>query len=648
MAGVVIGTAGHIDHGKSALVRALTGIDPDRLKEEQARGITIDLGFAHATIGPVQCAFVDVPGHERFVRNMLAGAGGIDAVLLVVAANESVMPQTREHFEICRLLGIRQGVIALTKSDLINADELAATALDVRALVAGSFLHDAPIISVSARTGAGLDELRGALVALAGNRSRLYRPGLARLPVDRVFTVKGFGTVATGTLVSGALAVGDEVAVLPAAGVARVRGLHVHGESVTDVAAPQRVAVNLAGIEAAALHRGVTLAASASLAVTRSADVRIRLLKSARALSHGARMRVHQGTADGFARVAMAAVRATPAGEWIPAQPGDALVTLHPGGEAMARLRFDRALVLTRGDRLVLRAGSPVGTIGGAIVLDPEPAPGGIRRAEAFARFRELDGDDLGAASRMLRDAGSWGIRAADLVRRGGLAPSQARDALGARVEGGDAAAIGDRVFERSAVAALRARLVDDVARYHRDSPQDPGIPRETLRATAARRAATALVEWVIEDLAAAGVTRGGERVALASHQPARSSEVTRVVALVEGTLRASALTPPEPAVLSAQLGVPVGSIAEATQTLVREGRVVRIGGMAFHRDALAALKVAVAGLRTGQTPSVRVTLDVAAFKATHGLTRKHAIPLLEWLDRERVTRRVGDVRIVL
>jgi len=653
---VVIGTAGHIDHGKSALVRALTGIDPDRLKDEIARGITIDLGFAHTREGDVQIAFVDVPGHERFVRNMLAGAGGIDAVLLVVSAVESVKPQTREHFDICRLLAVDRGVVALTKTDLADSAALARAERDVRALVAGSFLEHAPIVRVSAVTGDGLPALRADLAALAGGRLRLGRTGVVRLPVDRVFTVKGFGAVVTGTLTSGAIAVGDELTCLPSGADVRVRGLQVHGATVTRVEAPQRVAVNLAGVDAAALHRGVTLATRASLAVTTRADVRVHILADTPRLAHGARVRAHHATSEAFARVSVAAVRSrgTAANEsagfeWRAAQPGDARLDVPGGADAFVRLRFETPVVLTRGDRLVLRGGSPVATMGGAVVLDPEPPAGGIRRAASLERFRELDDADPAVATgAFLREADVHGLTAESVVRRAGLDAGQARAVLASLISGGQARTIGERTVGAPVIAVLRARVLDELAAFHRRQPGEPGAPRETLRERAAARAPVAVFDAVVADLAGEGLIRPGERVALASHRVEASSEDEQLATAVDAQLRAGALTPPDVAVIAAGLRAPLPSVQRVVQALVRQGRAVKTGDLVFHREALDALRAAVAALRDGQPPAARVTLDVAAFKAQHGLTRKHAIPLLEWLDRERVTRRVGDVRIVL
>ena len=307
---IIVGTAGHIDHGKSALVRALTGTDPDRLKEEKDRGITIDLGFAHVELGGINFAFVDVPGHERFVKNMLAGATGIDAVLLVVAADESVMPQTREHFDICRLLQVRAGLVVLTKRDLVNDETLELVRLEVRGLIGGSFLSDAPMLTVSSRTGEGIEVLGATLVELARRVPERAEGGAARLPVDRVFSVKGFGTVVTGTVASGVIRVDDDLVLLPEERRVKVRGLQAHGVTVEGGRAGQRLAVNLAGVEVGELARGAVLATPGTIEVTRRFDAVLDLLPSARPLRHGARVRFHHGTSELLGRVAISSVRA--------------------------------------------------------------------------------------------------------------------------------------------------------------------------------------------------------------------------------------------------------------------------------------------------------------------------------------------------
>src|SRR5438093_2129737 len=326
MKDIIVGTAGHIDHGKSALVRALTGTDPDRLKEEKERGITIDLGFAHLDLGGgVVASFIDVPGHERFVRNMLAGAHGIDAVMLVVAADESVMPQTREHFHICRLLGVPRGLVALTKCDLADAETQALAEMEVRELVAGSFLEGAPVVRVSARTGEGLDEIRRGLREMALRAGERPTDGLLRLPVDRVFTLRGFGTVVTGTLVSGRLDAGEEIEVLPSGRRVRVRGLQVHGEPVESVAAGSRAAVNLASVEVDELSRGDVLARPGTVASSSILDVEMTLLPGQKPLKDQTRVRVHVASAERLARVRLLAT-----------------ARLAPGETARAQLRLER------------------------------------------------------------------------------------------------------------------------------------------------------------------------------------------------------------------------------------------------------------------------------------------------------------------
>jgi selenocysteine-specific elongation factor len=641
---LVVGTAGHIDHGKSALIKALTGIDPDRLKEEQARGITIDLGFAHADIDGRAVSFVDVPGHERFVRHMLAGAGGIEAVLFVVAATESVKPQTREHFEICRLLGIDRGVIALTKCDIADERAIARAEVDVRALVGGSALDGAPVVRVSSRTGEGLDALRCALAALPPERGRAGRPGLVRLPVDRAFTLKGFGTVVTGTLVSGRIATGDTLTAFPDRGEVRVRGLQVHGRTVSEVSSPSRAAVNLTGVDVAAVPRGTTLGTAGALVVTRRLDVRLHLIDGARALQHGARVRVHHGTSETLARVAVAAVRASRQSEWTATRPGDRDVSVGAAGEAYARLRLERAAAFTRGDRLVLRAFSPLETIGGAAVLDPDPPTAGVRRADAFERFRALESLD-GAIALWIRRAGARGLPVAELVARGGLDPDRAAAWITAATDQQRAIRAADRLFDAHLGADIARAIETLLATAHRDAPHEAGVRREALRAAAASDAPSALFDVVIDRLRDAHVVTGADRLALASHRPRQTDAAARIDAAVLDAFEKARLAPPDMAELAGVLHVATDAVEAAARRLVTGRRLVRIQTHYFHDAALQQLKT---DLREWVKPGDRNGLDVAAFKTRYGLTRKFAIPLLEWLDRERITRRVGDRRVVL
>jgi len=646
---LVIGTAGHIDHGKSALVKALTGTDPDRLKEEQERGITIDLGFAHTVIGDLQVAFVDVPGHERFVRNMLAGAGGIDAVVLVIAADESVMPQTREHFEICRLLDIDQGIVAITKSDLVDSTTLELAALEARDLVAGSFLAGARIVPVSAKTGAGLDEFRRALTALAADRPRRARPGLARLPVDRAFTVKGFGTVVTGTLVSGEVNEDAPLVVLPADRSIRIRGIQVHGQTTAHAAAPARVALNLGGVDVADVPRGVTLATPGALAITKRVDVRLTLIAGTRPVRQGARVRIHHGTAELVGRIALAATRA-PESEWhAVTDAGGAVIPSH--GEAYARVRLDRPAAITRGDRLVLRALSPASTLGGAIVLDPEAPPAGLRRSSAFVRFQQIDITDSASAAEfvrvMLSEAGVRGLSIGDLIRRAGLDPASAPRIVNQIATAEHGMVAGDRLFDAKVAEGCKVRVMEALAQFHDVHPREPDMPREQLRDAVARGGAQELFDIVVAELTTGGVIRGTDRLVLASHNVGSSSGDVKIQELVERTLRDAGLAPPDLAGLAAAIGINPVELEALLRRLVREDRVTRIGDLLFHTETLDRLRADLRALKAAANGNM-ADVSVGAFKERYGLSRKFAIPLLEWLDRQRVTRRLGERRVVL
>ncbi len=621
-ASLVVGTAGHIDHGKSTLVRALTGIDPDRLKEEKARGITIDLGFAHADIGGVHVAFVDVPGHERFVKNMLAGVGGIDAVLLVVAADESVMPQTREHFDICRLLRIPSGVIAITKSDLVDQETLDLATLDIRELVAGTFLESAPIVPVSATTGAGLDALRGALRAMPA-QARASR-GPVRLPIDRVFSMKGFGTVVTGTLVSGELRQDAELISAPSGKRVKVRGLQVHGRPAESVGPGHRVAANLGGVDVADLTRGDTLVPPGAIVPTRRFDAAIERLASAGALKQGTRVRFHHGTAEILGRVSLS----------------------DPDG-ADVRIRLETPAVLVRGDRFILRAYSPPTTIAGGEVLDPQPPRAGIRTDAGRARFQRIAAgvaiDTLAAA--LVAESGVAGFPRTSLWTRAGVAPQNA-DALVARLEAGGAAEdLGDVLVAPAALDALAQDVLRDLQAHHAAQPLSAGMPREELRSKRFARAHDAVFGAVLDRLAASGRVAGRDRVALSSHRVQLSPDEERARATLVRLFADAGLRPPLASEVPQAAALEPALADRMIKLLLRERLLTKIDELVFHTDALARLKADVLRLKAaGGTARV----DVASFKEKYGISRKFAIPLLEYLDRERVTRRQGDTRVVL
>ena len=649
---LVVGTAGHIDHGKSTLVEALTGIDPDRLQEEKARGITIDLGFAPYRHGDTQLAFVDVPGHERFVRNMLAGASGIDCVLLVVAADESVMPQTREHFDICRLLGVGGGLVALTKADLVDEETLELVRLETRELVAGSFLEDAPLVPVSARTGVGLDDVRRELAALAEDVAGRGAGGIPRLPVDRAFTVRGFGTVVTGTQVSGVIEGEGELTLLPAGRQVKVRGLQVHGELRSRSLAGQRVAVNLAGIGVDELQRGDTLTTAQGLCAAHRFDGRVTLLGGARPLKYGARVRFHQGTSEVMGRLAIGAARPTAGGGTdavareggVPVFPG----VLQPGGSAFARLHLEQPVALTRGDRFVLRAYSPMVTIGGGIVLDPAPPAGRLRSTAGFERLRRLDtlGDDGAAVLTMVEGAAGEGLVLRSLAPRVGRTVTEVRRVAAALAGRGAVVEVADRLVAAAPVAAACEALLAMVGAYHEEHPLEPGLPREEARERLAKRCGPALFDHVAGRLAVEGKLATGRHLSLSTHRILLTEDETRVKAEIADLLRRERLSPPDPLAWAQGRGVDRELADRMLRLLLRDGTAERLDTLVFHRDALDRLRADVAQLKTGAADPVRI--DVAWFKQRFGITRKFAIPLLEYLDRVRATRRVGQSRIVL
>src|SRR5712691_11589735 len=479
---IIVGTAGHIDHGKTALVRALTGVDADRLPEEKRRGITIDLGFADLDLGDVQIGFVDVPGHERFVKNMLAGAHGIDVVALVIAADESVMPQTREHFDICRLLGIRQGLLVITKKDLVEEDLLQLVRAEAQEFVAGSFLEGAPIITVSSRTGDGIEELKTALRVTGQQVPSRSSDFVTRLPIDRSFTMRGFGAVVTGTLIAGEISEGEELELLPVGGRVsapsltvgflpgtrvRVRGVQVHGAPVARAFAGQRTAINLGGVEVAEIERGMTLTLPGRLRPTQIVDVQVQMLADApRALRSRQRVRVHLGAAEVFARV-----RVLEEGSEI-----------KPGKNGFAQLRFESPVVAALGDRFILRSYSPSRTIGGGKILDAFAMKHRTKEVTAVrARLKVLLGSDRAAQlSSFVENAN--GLRRADIAARTGwrdeVIEAAARDALA-----GEAIVDAEGVLiSRERVDELKRAVVEAVATHHKREPLSRGFGKEILR----------------------------------------------------------------------------------------------------------------------------------------------------------------------
>ena len=629
---VIVGTAGHIDHGKSTLVEALTGTNPDRLEEEKRRGITIDLGFAFLDLGNVRFGFVDVPGHEKFVRNMLAGVGGIDLVVLVVAADESIKPQTREHFDICRLLGIPRGIVALTKSDLVDSEVLGLVRLEIDEFVRGSFLEGAPVVPVSATIGAGLDALKQELLRVAQAVPAKDATRHFRLPIDRAFTMKGFGTVVTGTLVSGALKAEDEAELYPQRKRVRVRGLHSGGQPVTRATAGQRTAVNLAGVEREELQRGMVLAPPGVFEPTARLDARVTLLASARPLKNRAQVHFHQGTAEAIAQVTLLSGRDE----------------LAPGGSALAQLRLDQPVLVLPGDRFILRQISPVVTIGGGIALDVH-AHRHKQTDKTVTSF--LETLERGAHQEVLAafaEASPLGLSLAQVIARTGWTEAEIRQAAQKLVGGKQLRVVGEQPFTVASakiVTDYAASLRAAIDEFHRANPLLPGIPKQDLRARAGRTRVE-IFATALDDLLKGGfVAISGDLVQRAGREIALSPEEAKAKELIEKEFERASLTVPSFAAVLEKLPVESKRAQEILQILLREKVLVKVTDeLVFHRTTVARLKELLAKYRKERGEK----LPIPVFKELTGITRKYAIPLLEYLDRERVTRRVGDERVIL
>jgi selenocysteine-specific elongation factor len=626
---VVVGTAGHIDHGKSTLVRALTGIDPDRLKEEKERGITIDIGFAHLDLGEgLTLGIVDVPGHERFVKNMLAGVGGIDLVMLVIAADEGVMPQTREHLAICQLLRVKSGLVALTKADMAEPEWLELVQDDVRSFLRGTFLEGQPMVPVSAKTGAGLDALRAQLGELARQVPPRSTDATFRLPIDRVFTIRGFGTVVTGTVAAGQVAVDDRVEVYPRDVQAKVRGLQTHGQAVSAAVAGQRTAVNLQGVERAAIERGDVLSQPGLLRPTYMLDATCELLADAPApLKARQRVRFHIGTSEVMARV----------------HPLDG-ETLEPGDQGYVQLRLEAPVVALPRDRYVIRSYSPMVTIGGGELLDV--APGKARRSAALvARLTTLErGSPEAAVEQHVRHVGAGGARTAELRARTPFGPEALKQALAALTAAGRVMVV-DREWyvHADAAARLREAAVAALGAFHAREPLKTGMFKEELR-TRLDGVEERVFLHLLEQLAAAGqVAVEKDKVRLAAHQVRLDGRQQGLVRSLEAEFREAGVTPPSAEEAFAKLGMARPDEQALLQVLLDDRRLVRVKeGLYFHAEPLQAAQARVVGFLRDKRE-----ITPQDFKDLLGISRKYAIPLLEYLDGQRVTVRVGDKRVL-
>ena len=626
---VVVGTAGHIDHGKTTLVRALTGVDTDRLPEEKRRGITIDLGFASldaaaADHSPLRISFVDVPGHKLFIRNMLAGAGCIDAVLLVVSAEEGVKPQTEEHLAICSLLGVCRGLTVITKVDAVSPGRLEEVRSQIGAFLRGTFLdeHQAGILPVSAQTGQGLDQLRRELLSLAIKTAAPNPDYLPRLPLDRSFVIKGFGTVVTGTLLSGEFHAGESLALEPGSRSVRVRGIQTHGHPEEYARAGSRVALNLAGVEVSEASRGQTLVARETLSAVTNIDVEASLLAGSSSLKHRARVHFHAFTSETLATVSLYGYDAA-----------------EPGSQRFMRLKLHKPVVLVPGDRFVLRQCSPQATIGGGRVLDAQPLPN-LRKGKCLTWLEALKQASLEEQLRLrVARRGIAGLAMRKLLAETGLTREALQRLIEPLVSSHRLLRIpGDVLLTEEAFASATESILSRL----KTPAKSAGLSRSELKGQTGL--SKELFDFLLEKLVREQRLRLQDALVYASaSEPQLSGPDLKSLSAITTAYESAGLTAPSASEVAAMLHLKDGEMRRLMTLLLRDKILVKMGtdGLYIHRGALETLRGRVRELR-GQT------LDVARFKQMTGLSRKYAIPLLEYLDRQLVTRKDGDLRLVL
>jgi selenocysteine-specific elongation factor len=632
---LILGTAGHIDHGKTSLVKALTGIDCDRLPEEKARGITIDIGFATLELGEYRLGIVDVPGHERFIKNMLAGATGIDLAVLVIAADDSVMPQTREHLEILRLLGLRHGLIALTKCDLVDETTREVVELEIRELVRGSFLENAPIIPTSAHSGRGITELKDAITAICATIERRGGSEWFRMAIDRSFIVQGHGTVVTGSVTAGSLKVGDEVDWLPRDERVRVRSLQNHDKAVEEVHRGMRAAINLAGVAHDNVVRGQELATPGYLVPSRVVTVRLHCLADVqRPLKHRAPVRFHLGTSEIMGSVALLDCD-----------------SIAPGAWGLAQLFLEEPATATWGQPFVVRGPSATQTLGGGQVLQPVARKVRRRHLEILERIEKLwTGDAEQRALTVAWFGGFQGFTLADLVRGANLGPDEAERIIGALRERGSLVEI---VISPARKVLLHADLIKDLddrilqvlGRMHEETPLMTTHDRHKVQSQLDYIGDDALVHAAVDRLLKQKRLVGDlRRVARADFKPKLSANLRKLKDKVVAAYREAGFQPPEPGSFANQAGGNAASLKDLFDVCVAEGELVLVAGdLYLHAEAEAEMRKRVRDHLAGGGPGV----TVAEIRDLLGSTRKYAVPFCEYLDRVGVTRREGDLRVL-
>ncbi len=630
---LILGTAGHIDHGKTSLVRALTGIDCDRLPEEKTRGITIDIGFAHLTLGEYRLGIVDVPGHERFIKNMLAGATGIDMAMLVVSAKESIKPQTVEHLEILKLLGVKQGVIALTMADLVDETTREVVELEVRELVQGTFLENAPIVPTSAMTGQGIDSLKDALHQAAQQVAIMAEKPWFRLAIDRAFTVQGHGTVVTGSVTSGSCKVGDEVAWLPGSDLVRVRSLQNHDQAVEEIHRGMRAAINLAGVKLDEVHRGQELATPGYLVPSKVLTVRLyNLPADDRPLKHRAPMRLHIGTSEVLGSVSLLDCD-----------------QLAPGSWGLAQLFLEEPALSVYGQPFVIRSPSATTTLGGGQVLQATPEKIRRRHFELLERVEKLwtSATIQERAMCVAWFCGRQGVTVADLVRGAGLSPVSAEQCIRHGLASGELTTLQNAqgkliTLHADAVKEIQTRVHVMLAELHAAHPLMSTHDRQKVQSQLSYLGDDAFVQTAVDAMLQGKVLVGdGKRIALAEHKPKLSTNQRKLKEKMIDSFLEAKFQPPEVSSFAPQAAGNAAALADIIEVCVAEGYLVQIAeGIYLHSDNEQVMRKSVAAaLQNG------AGLQVAGIRDILATTRKFAVPLCEYLDRIGITRRDGDLR---
>jgi len=630
MRDLILGTAGHIDHGKTALVKALTGTDCDRLPEEKARGITIDIGFARLDLGDLRFGIVDCPGHERFIKNMLAGATSIDLALLIVASDDSIMPQTREHLEILRLLGLRHGVIALTKSDLVDDATRELVSLEIRELVKDTFLAEAPIVPTSVVTGSGIDELKAALATEGAKITRQERAEWFRLAIDRAFVVQGHGTVVTGSVSSGSVKVGDELEWLPSLQRVRVRSMHHHDQAAEEIHRGQRAAINLAGISLEQVERGQELATPGYLVPTRCLTVRLNALQgNRRPIKHRLELRLHIGTAEVMATISLLDNDQIAPGQW-----------------GLAQLFLEEPVTAIWGQPFVLRTSSAEHTLGGGQVLQPVADKVRRRHIEVLERVEKLWSDDLAVRAEVVAWFGGFaGTTTADFVRGAGARPEEVPDLIEGMRGSGKLAEIsvsGKKLFlHLDRITEIETRILDVLGKLHAQHPLMTTHDRQGALAQLTYIGDEGVLQGVTERLLKARKLVGDvRRIARADFQPKLSANQRKLKDQIVEATRAAGFQPPEPASFIAKAGGIASSLKDIYEVALAEGLLVRVTNEIYlHADVAIEMHKRVKEKLAGGSATVAEIRDLL------GTTRKFAIPLCEYLDRTGVTKRTGDLR---